>query len=121
MTRYGIVAHSTGFRITGGRRRYNAQRQVLAEYRRYRIAQLLRQHNLDPFARGTKRKLAKLLDVHEGTIGRDMKLMHQRFLQVFYGRSEDSMLLHMQLTGWVPTYRVRYCPSSLRSISTRFS
>ena len=60
-------------RRASGRRRYNAHRSFMAEMRRAKLAKLF--DRFDPFERGTRKKLAKVLGVSEATISRDLAVM----------------------------------------------
>lgn len=56
-------------RRAGGRRRYNADRQLAAEARRLQVLRLLRQWGL---RRGIQARIANALDVSPATISRDV-------------------------------------------------
>ena len=59
------------FKRAGGRRRHNKERQDAAKHRRQEIIDLLLQE--PEFTPGWKSWLAEELEVHRGTIGRDIR------------------------------------------------
>lgn len=62
----------------GGRRRYNAQRQFAAQYRRKQLVKLMIEQDLFPTYYGAKTALAKALNVSVATISRDfLTLIHE--------------------------------------------
>jgi DeoR/GlpR family transcriptional regulator of sugar metabolism len=72
------VARNSGWardpiRAAGGRRAYNARRQLLARIRRREILEYLDNSAVSLLVRGTQRTLAQHFKVSESTISRDMR------------------------------------------------
>lgn len=61
-----------------GRKRYNERRQMLAGIRRILLLELMAAP--DFMARGWQTKAAEVLKVNRGTISRDVKFLHQNWL-----------------------------------------
>jgi hypothetical protein len=67
-------------RRAGGRRRYNAHRQFLAEYRRRQIVKLLVDQKIVLLAHGYQTRLAEHFGVSRSTICRDLaRIEHERY------------------------------------------
>jgi hypothetical protein len=67
-------------RRAGGRRRYNALRQLDALRRRAELALALRRMRGSPFARGTQTRLARRFGAHKSTISRDMAWLLEQWI-----------------------------------------
>lgn len=63
------VSNQEAIRRAGGRRRYNAQRQSLANRRRRALVRLIKKSE---FEQGWQKNLAGVLGVSESTISRDL-------------------------------------------------
>jgi hypothetical protein len=62
------------YRRAGGRRSYNARRQIMALYRQMRLMEIVARNRLDLWTRnGTQQALAHTLGVSKSTISRDIK------------------------------------------------
>jgi len=75
-------------RRAGGRRRYNARRKLIAEMRRFKVAQLVKEYGL--YERGVQKRIADELGVSEATISRDIallcKLARPQLLKIYASR-----------------------------------
>jgi hypothetical protein len=71
------VAQDEAHRRAGGRRAYNAGRQLEAAIRRQTLLELLAKES-DPFKRGIQTRLAKALKVSVATVCRDIAYLKSR-------------------------------------------
>lgn len=71
---------ATAHRRAGGRRRYNAQRALLAAYRRTQLVKLLDVHG-GLLVRGAQAQIARELGVSRATICRDLTILQRRWQQ----------------------------------------
>jgi len=80
----------------GGRRRYNAERQAEAVWRRDQIPVLFIRYNL------TQSQIARRLGVHRSTISRDFKKMRQEIGFWEYAERQVKWLREVRRTfGWL--------------------
>ena len=74
-TSWGACSAEEAYRRAGGRRRYNALRQLNAQLRRIELLALMREGGLGA---GAQARYARLLGVDPSTISRDIDLMIAR-------------------------------------------
>ena len=74
------------FKMCGGRATYNKRRQMLAAKRRLELAKMLSQI---PLRRGWKAELARRLNVHRGTIARDIQVLAREWRRAVEATADE--------------------------------